>query len=164
VSLEVEPGGAAPGVDAGLRVRPAVASDLPGVLELWIASGTKPTPTDDLPALQKLLERDPEALLLIDDDGVVAASLIAGFDGWRANLYRLAVLPAYRRRGLARTLVLDAAERLRARGARRVSAFVLRDDARAVGFWTSLEADGLYPDSTKRRWILALDGPPSPEF
>ena len=149
---------------AGVRIRPAASADLEAVLDLWRASNTTPTPTDDLAALRALVGRDPEALLVAEEDGAVVASLIAGFDGWRANLYRLAVRPSHRRRGLGRALVLAAVERLRARGARRMGAFVIADDAQAVGFWTSLEADGLRRDASKTRWILAIDGPPSTGF
>ena len=146
---------------AGVRIRPAASADLEAVLALWRAAGTTPTPTDDLAALHTLLEHDPQALLVADEAGAVVGGLIAGFDGWRGTLYRVAVHPSHRRRGLGRALVLAAAERLRARGARRLSAFVIADDAQAVGFWASLEADGLRRDSSKTRWILALDGPPS---
>jgi len=149
---------------AGARIRPATTADLESVLELWRAAGTAPTPTDDVAALGALIARDPDALLVAVDGGAIVGSLIAGFDGWRANLYRVAVHPSHRRRGLGRSLVLSAVARLRARGARRMSAFVVAADTRAVAFWTSLEADGLRRDSSKTRWILALDGPPSTAF
>jgi ribosomal protein S18 acetylase RimI-like enzyme len=150
--------------EVGLLIRAAVLDDLPAVLELWQSADVKPTPTDDLAALQALVAHDPEALLVVDDAGLIAGSLVAGFDGWRANFYRLAVRPSHRGRGLGRALLLAAAERLRARGARRVSALVLRDDVQAVGFWSSLQAEGLRLDSSKTRWILTLDGEPSAAF
>jgi ribosomal protein S18 acetylase RimI-like enzyme len=150
--------------EVGLRIRAAVPADLPAVLELWQSADVKPSPTDDLAALAALVAHDPEALLVVDDAGLIAGSLVAGFDGWRGNLYRLAVRPSHRRRGLGRALLLEAAERLRARGARRVSALVLRDDVQAVGFWSSLQAEGLRLDSSKTRWILNLEGEPSAAF
>jgi ribosomal protein S18 acetylase RimI-like enzyme len=47
------------------------------------------------------------------------------------------VLPDCRRRGIARTLVAEAERRLVARGARRLSAMVARDEPHAIAFWTT---------------------------
>jgi ribosomal protein S18 acetylase RimI-like enzyme len=63
---------------------------------------------------------------------------------WRGNVYRLAVHPGYRRRGIGRALVVAANEVLAGLGARRVSALVDREHARAVGFWDSLRAAAAY--------------------
>jgi len=65
---------------------------------------------------------------------VVAGSIIAGFDGWRGNIYRLAVHPDFQRRGIARRLVLEAEKWLTGQGAKRVSAVVEKDYPWAVGF------------------------------
>lgn len=147
---------AAPGGPVAVRIRPAGAADLPGVLELWSAAGAPPSPTDDLAGLERLLLHDPDALLVADEAGVLAGSVVAAFDGWRANLYRLAVRPSHRRRGIARALVLIAARRLRSRGARRLGALVLRGDPGALAFWTALEEDGFVPHAGMERWTLAL--------
>ena len=58
-------------------------------------------------------------------------------DGWRGKFHGLAVLPGLRRRGIARRLVEAAEERLRARGAPRITGLVTFDDADATGFWTA---------------------------
>jgi ribosomal protein S18 acetylase RimI-like enzyme len=65
-------------------------------------------------------------------------TLIVGWDGWRGALYRLAVLPEWRRRGIARLLVGEAERRLRESGARRVAAMVIADHDQAVSFWSAL--------------------------
>jgi ribosomal protein S18 acetylase RimI-like enzyme len=81
------------------------------------------------------MEVDRDALLVAELDGQVVGSLIAAWDGWRGNMYRLTVLPAHQRQGIARALVETAHERLRQRGARRVSALVARDDVAATALW-----------------------------
>ena len=77
------------------------------------------------------------SLILADFGGVVAGSIIAGFDGWRGNIYRLAVHPDFQRRGIARRLVSEAEQWLIGQGAKRVGAVVEKDHPWAVGFWES---------------------------
>jgi len=50
-------------------------------------------------------------------------------------MYRLAVLPEYRRHGIVSRLVAAGHEHLRAIGAPRVTAMVAREEEDAVGLW-----------------------------
>ena len=72
-------------------------------------------------------------------DRKIAGSVIGAFDGWRGNVYRLAVHPNFQRRGIARRLVSEAEEWLRDQGAKRVGAVVEKDHPWATGFWESTE-------------------------
>ncbi len=74
------------------------------------------------------------ALLVAEQDGRIVGTVIAGWDGWRANLYAW-LAPKHRRQGLARRLVAVGEAQLRARGVRRASALVARDDPAAVALW-----------------------------
>jgi ribosomal protein S18 acetylase RimI-like enzyme len=147
----------------GHTIRPATPEDIDEVRSLWSAAGTHPTVTDTPGDLLQLLHDQPEALLVAEVDGALAGSLIATWDGWRGNLYRLAVRHDHRRRGLGRALVLEAARRLRERGARRVSLYVVAADEPALVFWESLRSWGLIPDpSPKARFIWNLEEPRGP--
>jgi ribosomal protein S18 acetylase RimI-like enzyme len=123
---------------SGLTIRSATTGDAETVLRLWREADAVVSTTDDLDALGVLLDRDPESLLIADVDGACVGTLIVGWDGWRANLYRLAVLPTWRRRGIGRALVEAAEARLRARGARRAAAVVVTDHEHAGAFWRSM--------------------------
>src|SRR5207249_10331335 len=104
------------------------------ILRLWgmvVAHASIDDRTEDL---HRLIARDPEALLVADDDGRVVGTLIVGWDGWRGNLYRLAVSPDARRRGIAGSLVEEAERRLAARGCRRVSALGIGSEEDAEAF------------------------------
>jgi len=79
--------------------------------------------------------------------------VIAGFDGWRGNLYRLAVLPSHRRRGIASALVREAESVLFAMGAQRITALVEGDHPWAVGFWDAAERHGFVRDPLKLRYV-----------
>jgi ribosomal protein S18 acetylase RimI-like enzyme len=69
------------------------------------------------------------------------AALIAGWDGWRGNMYRLAVREGQRRKGIRLALTRAGEEYLRGRGVGRITALVAFDDEEAGAFW---EAAG-YP-------------------
>lgn len=133
-----------------IELRTAAAGEIPAVLEFW-RSAAEGTDRHDRPeAVAALLERDPEALLVAVDNGRIVGTLIAGWDGWRAHLYRFAVDPARRRQGIGRRL-LDAAEaRFAAFGARRVDAMVLDANQQAQPAWS---AAGYAAQAGWSRWV-----------
>ena len=116
-------------------IRPAEASDAFAVLELWRDADAAPSHTDDVESLMQLFGHDPEALIVADCDVRIVGSVIAAWDGWRGSVYRLAVAPDHRRRGLGQRLVLKAEERLAEVGAVRLQAVVVESDRGATGFW-----------------------------
>lgn len=106
------------------------------MLELWAAERSSHASIPDRREdVERLLEGSPAALLVADADGALVGAVIAGWDGWRGNVYRLAVAAERRREGIGLMLVRAAEERLRSRGARRVTALVAYDDGVAGGFW-----------------------------
>jgi ribosomal protein S18 acetylase RimI-like enzyme len=115
--------------------RPATLADAPGVVALWSQAGAEPSHTDDVESVHRLIERDPAALILAELEGRLIGSVIAGWDGWRGSIYRLAVVATERRRGLGRQLVQQAEARLTGVGAVRCQAIVVETDRQAVGFW-----------------------------
>lgn len=121
---------------AGTEVRQAHPPDLQAVLALWEAarSGHASTP-DRVRDLERLLADCPGALLVAERGGEIVGALIAAWDGWRGNLYRLAVREDCRRVGLGLQLTRAGEEYLRGRGARRVTALVAFEDGTAGGFW-----------------------------
>ena len=123
-------------------IRPGRPGDLAAVQALWGASRSAHAVTEDTPE-RVARAASAGALLVAEADGAVVGALIAAFDGWRGNMYRLAVAEPWRRRGVARRLVEAGEARLRELGAPRITALVAFDDAVARGFWASAgyEAD-----------------------
>lgn len=82
-----------------------------------------------------MIADSPAALLVAELEGEIVGALIAAWDGWRGNMYRLAVQGDHRRRGIGLALARAGEEYLHRCGARRVNALVAFDDAAAGGFW-----------------------------
>jgi ribosomal protein S18 acetylase RimI-like enzyme len=122
----------------GITVRRCRLSDVPAVLELWAQARSDHASTPDrLADVERLVEDSPAALLVAERDGKIVGALIAAWDGWRGNMYRLAVRDKYRRQGIGLALTRAGEEYLRDCGARRVTALVSFDDEAAGGFWDS---------------------------
>ena len=85
-----------------------------------------------------LAKKSRDLFLLAEADGRLVGSVIGGWDYWRGHIYRLAVHPQYRRRGLAHALTAEIERRLRAKGARRIYALASTKQETGVAFWNSL--------------------------
>ena len=138
-----------------MEIRPALPGlDVMSVLILWGVGRTRHAATADTPeSVELLLETDPGALLVALDGTELAGAVVAAFDGWRGNFYRLAVAPNRRRQGIGSALVRAGEEHLRARGAKRVTALIAHEDQDAIAFWTAL---GYPPDPAIGRHVRNL--------
>ena len=134
-------------------VRPGRRGDIPGVLALWREAGAVPSVSDDPASLARLLDTSEDALLVAEEGGRLVGTIVAGWDGWRGNLYRLAVLPTERRRGIALRLVAEAERRLTGKGAVRLSALVMSEHDPAVALWL---AAGYSRDHRVGRYVRSL--------
>jgi ribosomal protein S18 acetylase RimI-like enzyme len=139
---------------ADLVLRAAEPHELPAVLRFWqTAAENGHRPPDSLGALAALHLRDPDALILGVAGDRIVGTIIAGWDGWRCHLYRLAVAPDRRRQGIGRALVAAAEERFRALGGTRADAMVLDDNEDARAVWA---ANGHHRQAEWSRWVKPL--------
>jgi purine-nucleoside phosphorylase/ribosomal protein S18 acetylase RimI-like enzyme len=145
-------GGAAP-APKGPVVRDCRPEDADAVLALWREAGATVSRTDTAPDLLRALADSTAVVLVAQREGRLVGSVIGSFDGWRGNLYRLAVHPAHRRQGLARALVAEVERRLARQGAKRVTALVERDHPGALAFW---QAAGYAVDHRLARLVREL--------
>ncbi|MEW1638547.1 GNAT family N-acetyltransferase [Streptomyces sp. NPDC093801] len=136
-----------------IETRSATVADAANVLAFWKEAAEGTSITDDLAGVTRLIARDPDALILAESDGLLVGTLIAGWDGWRASLYRLAVLPSHRRRGISRTLLETAEQRFLELGGRRGDAMVLVENQQAQAAWA---AAGYRREDHWRRWVKPL--------
>jgi ribosomal protein S18 acetylase RimI-like enzyme len=121
-----------------LSIRNCRTEDVPAVLELWHQAEAIPSVTDTTADLLRALGTSAAQVLVAEVEQRLVGSIIGTFDGWRGNIYRLAVHPDYRRRGIARALVAETEKWLAGQGAKRVTALVEKSHSQATSFWIAV--------------------------
>jgi ribosomal protein S18 acetylase RimI-like enzyme len=120
-------------------IHPFLAADITEAKALWAATeGLGVGPGDAPEDLERFLERNPGLSLIARSEGRMTASVLCGHDGRRGYIYRLAVSPETRRRGLAAELVRRCIAALRAAGIPRCQVFVEADNDAAREFWIAM--------------------------
>lgn len=139
-----------------ISLRTAAFGDVDALIAFWAVAGENDArPVDSAHATHQLLARDPDAVLIAERDHVLVGSVIAGWDGWRAHLYRLAVHPDHRRQGIARLLLHAAEQRLLDLGATRFDAMVLEGNELGAAVW---RARGYTTQHEWRWWVRPAPG------
>lgn len=125
-------------MSAGPAIRAFRESDYDAVVGVWRAAGLTLKPSDTLPELRKVVERNPGLFLLAEEEGAVVGTAIGAWDGRRAWIYHLAVLPALQGRGIGRMLMQELEGCLRAVGATRLNLLVEQGNAGVADFYRKL--------------------------
>jgi ribosomal protein S18 acetylase RimI-like enzyme len=121
-----------------LEIRPYRESDEADVVGVWERAGLVSSADDHAGDIREKLTVQRELFLVGIAQGRVVGTVMAGFDGHRGWIHRLAVEPDLQSGGLGRQL-LDAAESgLRALGCSKVNLQVRAGNERVVGFYEKL--------------------------
>lgn len=110
-------------------------ADYDAVLRVWREAGLTLKPSDALPELRTLVERNPGLFLVAEEEGKVTGTVIGAWDGRRAWLYHLAVHPAFQGRGTGRMLLEEVERRLRAVGATKLNLLVEQGNEGVTDFY-----------------------------
>jgi ribosomal protein S18 acetylase RimI-like enzyme len=114
-------------------------SDTPAVTELWLEVFPD-NPRHSTPAINiaKKLSLQRELFFVAEDEGQIAGTIMAGYDGHRGWLYTLAVNPRLRRKGIGAALVRHAESALREMGCAKINLQVRTRNAGVVAFYQKL--------------------------
>jgi ribosomal protein S18 acetylase RimI-like enzyme len=136
-----------------VNIRDATTADTDALLDLWRRADAAPSVTDTVEDVSRVVAAPSASVLVAVDGDTIIGSVIAAFDGWRGNFYRLVVDPARRRSGIARRLVDAGEARLRAAGVKRASALIEGHRPIAHAFWS---AAGFEHHEGMRRYTKSL--------
>jgi ribosomal protein S18 acetylase RimI-like enzyme len=112
--------------------------DYPVVYVLWQRGGLWMRPSDGPEQTLLKLAHDPELFLVARDAQVgIVGTVMGGWDGRRAYVYHLAVLPEHARRGIGTLLMDQLEERFRRLGAMKAKLQILTDNVASRAFFAA---------------------------
>ena len=119
------------------RAREFTMDDRQEVVDLWHRVGLagKEESTKDVFIEQQKVGKD--LFLVYDIDEKIVGTVIGGWDGWRAWIYRIAVSPEHQREGIASRLLEAITERLSARGGRKFRALIVSNNDKSKALFNS---------------------------
>ena len=127
-----------------IAIRNVTIEDYDSIYELWNSteqSRRALNPVDDSrEGIDRYLRRNPSTCFLAcaaEDPRRVIGVILTGHDGRRAIIHHMCIHPEFRRRGIARMLLQEAEEALRAEGITKVFGLVFKDNDPANAFWES---------------------------
>jgi ribosomal protein S18 acetylase RimI-like enzyme len=86
-------------------------------------------------AIPEKVRFQPDLMLVALEGDLVVGSVMAGYEGHRGWISRIAVLKAQREKGLGQSLLTEAERRLAALGCIKVNLQVVESNRGAVGFY-----------------------------
>jgi ribosomal protein S18 acetylase RimI-like enzyme len=112
--------------------------DVEAVVALWQACGLTRPWNDPYKDIAFARASACSTVLVLEHDGAIGASVMAGHDGHRGMLYYVAVDPALRRQGLGKAAIAAAEAWLRQQGVWKVNLLVRAENAAVKGFYEAL--------------------------
>ena len=125
-----------------LTIRPFEDKDTEAVVELCnVVFPGDPRRNDPRTVIRRKLEIQRHLFLVGEQAGVLLATVMAGFDGYRGWVYHLAVAPSHQRRGLGRAMMERAEAALIEMGCPKVNLQVRATNDAVVRFYEALGYD-----------------------
>ncbi|WP_374331297.1 GNAT family acetyltransferase [Aestuariivirga sp.] len=113
-------------------------ADIEQVVALWQTCNLTRPWNDPYRDIAFARQAKTSTILVREQDGRIAATVMAGHDGHRGTLYYVAVDPLVQRQGLGRAAVRAAEAWLAERGVWKVNLLVRSENATVSGFYQAL--------------------------
>ena len=119
-------------------MRRAQGDDRAAVIALWEACALTRPWNDAAADFERAVEGTNSDIMLLEQDGRLAATVMVGDDGHRGWVYYLAVDPDCREAGMGRRMMAAAETWLRERDAPKIQLMVREDNGQTIGFYNAL--------------------------
>jgi ribosomal protein S18 acetylase RimI-like enzyme len=115
--------------------------DYDAVTRLWTEAGLayRSLGRDQPDNIRVEMERGTAVFLVAESGGDLVGVVLGTHDGRRGWINRLAVAPAYRRRGIAGRLVREVESRVEALGIEIVAALIESENEGSLGFFQAID-------------------------
>ena len=113
-------------------------TDTEAVVALWHACGLTRSWNDPYRDIARKQLVQPELFLLVRDGDAIVATIMAGFDGHRGWVNYLAVAATHRGQGIARALMQEVEQVLKAAQCPKLNLMVRKDNHAVLAFYAHL--------------------------
>ncbi|MDD5036561.1 MAG: GNAT family acetyltransferase [Methylococcaceae bacterium] len=121
-----------------MQIRTFQPEDEADVVALWERCDLTRPWNDPHKDIARKLTEQPELFLVGIKEEELIATVMAGFDGHRGQIYYLAVAPDWRQQSLGRRLMQEVERRLIARGCPKINLQVRSSNAEVIAFYRQL--------------------------
>jgi ribosomal protein S18 acetylase RimI-like enzyme len=118
-----------------MEIRPFDLADEPAVIALWEQCGLTRPWNDPHKDIRRKLQVRPDLFLVGVLDGVVVATVMAGYDGHRGWISYLGVHPDHQRKGLGRALMVEVERLLALAGCPKINLQVRSSNQAVIAFY-----------------------------
>lgn len=122
-----------------MNYRPMHINDYDQCVALWqSADGVSLRGADSRAGIEKYLLRNPDLSFVVEDQGSIIGTVMAGHDGKRGYVQHLAVASAHQRKGIGTELVKRCLAALAQQGILKSHINILVGNDNAKAFWLAL--------------------------
>ena len=121
-----------------LLIRPYHPDDENEVIRLWQECHLVAPQNNPRRDIERKLRVNPEWFLIGVSEGKLVTSCMAGYDGHRGWINYLAVLPAYRHRGIGTQMMKEVEKRLSAAGCPKINLQIRETNSEVIQFYESI--------------------------
>jgi len=120
-----------------IKIRVMTIEDYEEVYQLWLNTpGMGLNSIDDSKTgIEKYIKRNPTTCFVAEIEEKIIGVIMSGHDGRRGFIYHTAVLPDYRKQGIAKKLVDSAMDVLNKEGINKVALVVFERNELGNEFW-----------------------------
>ncbi len=120
-------------------IRAFNVADTESVIRLWTVCGLTRPRNDPYKDIQRKLAIQPKMFLVMELDGAVIGSAMAGYDGHRGSVYYLAIDPVAQGKGHGTRLMQAVEKMLIEEGCPKFNIMVRRDNVAVRDFYAKID-------------------------